>query len=332
MPHFQPLPFVAREFSTPCIVVSACIEMNACRHDGQRIPDSFIERLARCVHILPICPEIEIGLGVPRDAIRLVDDGKGVRLVQPSSGSDLSDSMHAFAQHYLDQLGEVDGFILKSRSPSCGIQDARVYPRAERSPALRQESGLFAQHVLRRHDHLAIESEGRLRNYPIRHHFLTRIYAFAELRDLGENPSGPALTDFQRRHKHLLMTYNQNKMRELGAIAADAASAPAPTAYQNYASTFREALAKMPTHESWANSLQHMYGHFKHKISPTEKVEFLSLLERYRAHQLPLYALLAVLRTWCTRFEYHYFADQSLLEPYPNELVEMRDSGKGVDF
>ncbi|MFP4600804.1 MAG: YbgA family protein [Persicimonas sp.] len=322
-----------RQFPRPRVILSACLELEACRHDGQRIADSFIRLLLDHIEVVPICPEVEIGLGVPRDYIRLVADGDKTRLVQPSTHRDLTDDMHGFSQQFLESLSPVEGFVLKSGSPSCGLDGVKVYNSAERgSQSSRSEPGLFAGHVLERHGDLAVETDGRLRNHPIRHHFLTQIYAFAELRYLGPGPTVAELADFQRRHKHLLMTYDQHKMRLLGAVAANSSRLGAEELYANYTALFREALAKMPTHRSYINSLSHMYGHFKEKLAPAETHEFLAMLEDYRDHRLPLHALLAVVRTWASRFEYEYFADQSLLEPYPRELIQMRDSGKGVDF
>ncbi|MFW6058363.1 MAG: YbgA family protein, partial [Persicimonas sp.] len=165
-----------------------------------------------------------------------------------------------------------------------------------------------------------------------RHHFLTKLFAFAQLRRLGSEPTAAALSDFQRRHKHLLMTYDQEAMRALGATAANSDGRTRRENYEAYAERFRKALADPPAHGSYVNSLTHMYGHFKNRLGRSETTEFFSMLDEYANHRLPLYALLAVLRSWCSRFEYAYFADQSLLEPYPRQLVQMRDSGKGLDF
>ena len=332
-PDRRPQPFVSREFVTPRVVMSACIELEACRHNGHRIADSFIRRLLPHIHLEPICPEVEIGLGVPRDPVRLVGDGDQARLIQPSTERDLSESMHRFADRFLDTLGPVDGIILKSGSPSCGIKGVRVYASEDRGAAvLRTRPGLFAGHVLDRYSDLALESEGRLRNYPIRHNFLTQLYAYADLRQLAEARRPSELADFQRRHKHLLMTYDQKKMRILGRIAANAGARDWEESFCEYASVFRQALQKMPGHGSYINSLTHMYGHFKTRLSTAESDDFLYLLDQYAEHRLPLHALLAVVRSWCSRFHYEYFADQSLLEPYPHELIQMRDSGKGIDF
>ncbi|MFB6263053.1 MAG: YbgA family protein [Bradymonadaceae bacterium] len=324
--------FVDREFTEPKVAMSACLELEQCRYNGQSIPDSFIRRLLPHVELTPICPEVEIGLGVPRDTIRLVDDDGRTRLVQPSTDEDLTDDMDAFAASFLRDAGTLDGWILKSGSPTCGPKDVKVYGAASNAPTVRTEPGQFARHVLDEDGELAVESEGRLRNYPIRHHFLTRLFSFAELRNLRQNPSVSDLVDFQRRHKHLLMTYDQEGMRELGRIAANPDGEPPDALYAHYRDRFHAALAGRPERGDYINTFQHMYGHFKEELSATEREEFDSMLDEYRAHRLPLHALLALVRSWVSRFEYEYFADQSFLEPYPRELVQMRDSGKGVDF
>ncbi len=322
--------YVNREFTRPRLVLSACLELEACRYDGGRIPEPFVRVLLPYVDVIPICPEVEIGLGTPRDTIRLVADGEDARLVQPSTGEDLTDRMKNFAERFFAGLGQVDGFVLKSTSPSCGKGDARVYAKIEKSPTLRNQSGVFAEAVLDRFPQAAVESEGRLRNYPLRHHFLSRLFAYAELRTLER--SVRELHEFQRRHKHLLMTYDQVAMKKLGAIAADAHQRPIDEAFEDYRAVFVEALEEPASHESYINSISHMYSHFRRKLSDGESGEFLTMLEEFREHRLPLHAILSVVRQWCARFEYDYFADQSLLEPYPRDLVLMRDSGKGVDF
>ncbi|AWV91044.1 uncharacterized protein YbgA (DUF1722 family) [Bradymonas sediminis] len=206
------------------------------------------------------------------------------------------------------EFDEVDGFIV-----SAG-------PGAES----------FAQEVAQHHGPLAMVTDAQLQDDATRRHFLTRVFAFAELRGLKEKPSRAALTDFQRRHKHVLMTYSQQKMRALGAIAADADSSDVQAAYEDYVRTFGEALCDAPTHEAWANAAQHMYGHFKQQIPADEKAEFLDMLADYRAEKIGFEAVLAPIREWCARYEYHYFADQTLLEPYPRELAGWPEGSEGA--
>lgn len=311
--------FVRRDFTRPRVGLSVRLEVDACRHDRQWIVDEFVPRLGPHVDIVPVCPEVEIGPGVSRDATRPVAEDERTHMVQPTTSNHLTAPMQDFSRRYLAGRGAVDGFVLEAGSPSGGTGGIKVTAGEQRGPA-----AVCTE--------LAVETDGRLRNQPIRHHFLTRIFACAELRELGPQPRAATLADFQRRHKHLLMTYDQHRMRALGAIAADGQGRSDADRFLDYQSGLREALARMPSHESYINSLMHMYGHFKNSLNAIETDEFMALLEEFRHHRLPLHAITCVIRSWCSRFAYDYFADQSLLEPYPRELVQMRDSAKGVDF
>lgn len=327
--------FTARRFARPRVVLSQCLELEAVRHDGQRIADPFVRSLMEFVELVPVCPEVSIGLGVPRDTIRLVDDEGSLRLMQPSTGADLTGPMSRFARHFVDGLEGIDGFILKSGSPSCGTRQVKVYGGIEKAPGVGRDAGLFAQAVLERFGDLAVEDEGRLRNYPIRHHFLTQLFSFAEVRQIGEAPTAAKLVDFQRRYKHLLLVYDEPRMRELGRVVAGAGRAPQESIQERfaaYAQIFRRALAEQPERRTNSNALQHMFGHFSDQLNERERDEFLHMVDEFRAQQLPLHALVSVLRSWCARFGDDYLADQTFLEPYPRELVMQRDSGKGVEF
>ncbi len=322
--------FTARSFARPRIVLSQCLELEACRYDGQRIRDSFVAHLMDHVDVVPVCPEVEIGLGTPRDTIRLVDDDGRARLVQPTTGRDLTDAMKSFATAFLDSLGGVDGFVLKSSSPTCGTSQVKVYARAERSPTVRRDSGLFAREILSRFPHLSVEDEGRLRNFDIRHHYLTRLFSLADLRALGDHPRSADLVDFHRRYKHLLFLYDEPGMRELGRIVANADGLDDAPRMARYADRFRTALAREPRRKAHVNVLMHIYGHFKNRLPDPERHEFLQILDEFRDHHLTLRGPLSVIRAWTARFEYDYMADQAYLEPYPRALLLTRDSGKGV--
>lgn len=177
----------------------------------------------------------------------------------------------------------------------------------------------------------AAETDARLESDPIRHHFLTRVYAFAELRSLGPAPAVASLGDFQRRHKHLLMTYDQPAMRALGNIAADAAR-DARERYTAYARAFRHALGRMPARGAYVNALMHMYGHFKIRLSAVESEAFLATLDSFGDGRLALHEVTDAIAHWCLRFEYSYLADQSLLAPYPWAFLRTQRSPAGVSF
>lgn len=321
-----------RNFACPRVVLSKCLEVEPVRYNGEVIHNSFVARLMEFVELLPVCPEVEIGLGVPRPAVRLIDDNGQARLVQPKTDRDVTEQMQRFTENWLGALGEVDGFVLKAGSPSCGTANVKVYQGAEKSPWVRMQPGMFAEGVLQRFPELAVEDEGRLRNFYIRHHFLTRLFTAADLRRLGDDPTMAALIDFHRRHKHLLMLYDEQRMRRLGRLVANEEGLDAGQLYERYEIAFRKALARQPGRRAHLNVLQHIYGHFKDRISDAERQQFQRMVDEWDNFQLTLNAPLSVIRSWSARFDYDYMADQSYIEPYPRGLFEMRDSGKGFDF
>ena len=161
--------------TNPRVVVSQCFGPALCRYNGQIILDEAVGRLTQDVSFLPVCPEMEIGLGCPRDPIRIVVSGGERRLVQPATGRDLSGPMREFAKRFLDSVGEVDGFLLKAKSPSCGISDVKVYDGPEGETFRREGCGFFAEAVLERFGHLPVEDERRLEGEAARERFLARL-------------------------------------------------------------------------------------------------------------------------------------------------------------
>ena len=177
----------------PIVVISKCITFAPVRWDNSIIASEFVEKLKPYIHFIPVCPEIEVGLGVPRNPIRLVSIKGDIRLIQPSTGLDLTEKMGEFAERFLSSLKEVDGFILKSASPSSGYKNVKIYPTTEKSPSIAKGPGIFGAAVLRRYPNLAIEDERRLRNPRIRENFLVRLFAMASYREIKEKNSINAL-------------------------------------------------------------------------------------------------------------------------------------------
>ena len=318
-----------REFPKPVVVTSKCFEFDACRYNGVMIPNNFVQKLEPFVQFIPVCPEVEIGLGVPRDIIRVVEK-KGKRLlVQPTSGKELSKKMYKFADGFLNSLETADGFILKSRSPSCGIKDAKIYSNSENPSPIGRGSGLFAEKVLEKYPGSAIEDEGRLMNFSIRESFLTKLFTFARFRQVKKKNTAKALVDFQSNNKLIFMSYNQKEMRALGKIVGNQDKQPFKDVLADYEEHLHHALSKNPRRTSHINTLMHALGYFSKKLTSKEKAHFLDLLESYRNSRIPLSAVLSVLESWIAKYDEEYLARQTFFEPYPRELVEISDSGKG---
>lgn len=321
----RPLARLAR----PIVLASTCLGFDACRFNGQKLGDAFVNALAPLVDFLPVCPEVEIGLGVPRDPLRLVVEAGQVRLVQPATGNDVTVAMHRFATRYLETLPQIDGAVLKGRSPSCAVGDAKIYRSIAQGPVASRGSGLFTARLVERFPGAAIEDEGRLTNFGIREHFLTKLFLNARFRELLANPRRGALVQFQAENKLLLMAYDQTRMRVLGRLVARSKQRPIEAVIRDYEQHLNAAFARAPRYTSYINVFMHVLGYFSKQLSSGERSHFLDLLEDYRAAKIPASAANAVCRSWIARFENDYLDQQTFFAPYPQQLVEITDSGKG---
>jgi len=316
------------DWRKPRIVSSECLGFAAVRYNGQVLREPFVNALREHVDIVPVCPEVAVGLGVPRDPVRLVAIGGDRRLLQPATGLDVTDSMRGWSRDFLTGVGEVDGFILKSRSPSCGIKDVRVYPEGEGKAPIETSAGLFADEVASHFPHLAVEDEGRLTNARIRHNFLTRLFASAALREVRLSRSRGELVRFHTRYKLVLMSHSQQGLRELGRLVAGGREIPFADLLDRYTTLFGATTARPARIPAMINVLQHAFGYFSTDLSRAERLYFLELLEELRLERVMLNTVLAVLQSWVVRFEQVYLADQTLFEPYPRELRSLVDSGR----
>jgi len=318
-----------QEHIKPIIVISKCLGFDHCRWNGEIIPDDFVETLKPFVEYRTICPEVEIKLGVPRDPIRIVTQKKQLRLMQPATGKDLTDKMNSFSDSFLDSVKSVDGFILKFRSPSCGLKNVKIYPGLGKTGSVGKTKGFFGNKVIEKFSHLPIEDEGRLRNFSIREHFLTRIFTLARFRKLKSSGKMKDLVKFHSVNKYLLMAYNQKALKALGKIVANHEKKPLKQVLEDYETNFYPAFFRAPRFTSSINVLMHALGYFSKELKSGEKSFFLDTLEKYRNAKVPLSVPVNILKSWIIRFDVAYLADQAFFEPYPAELVEITDSGKG---
>lgn len=320
------------QFVKPKVVVSKCLEFQACRYDGQLMKDQTIHTLMPFVEFIPVCPEVEIGLGIPRDVIRVVQQEDKNRLIQPSTKADLTDKMNEFSEMFLAEVGEVDGFILKNRSPSCGLTDAKIYSGIEKSPVVATGGGLFGEKVKERFSHLAIEDEGRLRNFTIREHFLTKLFTIASFKKLKKEGLIHDLVEFHATNKYLFMAYQPTVLKQLGHIVGNHEKKSLQVMFAEYEEQLNHLFAKLPKYTSNINVCQHLYSFFSKELSPKEKEFFLSLTEKYQKKKIPLSSLTSLLKSWAIRFENEYLLKQTYFEPYPEKLIEISDSGKGRNY
>jgi uncharacterized protein YbgA (DUF1722 family)/uncharacterized protein YbbK (DUF523 family) len=304
----------------PVVVISRCIDFDSCRYNGAVIRASLREDLEPHVDLKPICPELEIGLGVPRDPVRLIRSGDDARMVQPSTGRDLTAAMEKFSRQWLGAAGGVDGFILKGRSPSCGIRDAKRFHSDADDAGSDKGPGLFAARVLERYPYAAVEDEGRLNDPRLRDHFLTKLFALASFRAVAERGAA-AVVDFHARNKLLLMAHSEKRMRMLGRLVAGAGDTPLGRLHDEYREGLAAALARPARAGANVNVLMHALGYVSDDLAPGERQQFLATLDAYRAGTVGLEAPKSIVGAWAARFEVPYLAGQSFWEPYPATLV-----------
>lgn len=302
--------------------VSACLLGESVRYDHGHCRDPYLtDVLAPFVEWVSVCPEVELGLGVPRPTIRLVDEGRGTRLVVTSTGEDLTERMDAFAEARLDalQVEELDGYVLKKSSPSCGLERLSVYRGGGRLH--RQGVGRFAQALVRRHPELPVEEEGRLSDADLRENFVERLFCRNRWRRFRLRDEGRGgLVAFHTAHKLLLLAHDERGYRALGRLVAAAGELSDAELFARYGQLLQETLKKRATPRKHANVLQHALGHLKHALDAADKREVLSAIEDFRQGLLPLLVPLVLLRFNIRKHGVAYLQGQLYFDPHPREL------------
>ncbi|QAA33902.1 YbgA family protein [Clostridium manihotivorum] len=317
-------------WAKPKIVVSKCLGNTACRYNGEASTFSLYIKLKPFVEFIEVCPEMAIGLPVPREVIRLVREKDTIKLVESSSLKEYTEDMINFSTNFIDNLKGVNGFLLKSRSPSCGTRDVKIYQGTAKGAQSSKGKGIFGGLVQDRFSYLPIEEDGRLKNFAIRDHFLSSIFTLSEFSDVQEHQDLPTLLKYHSRHKLLFMSYNQTELKNLGRIVANHDHLSETEIIDAYYTGLLKLLSKTPRYTSNINVFMHSFGYFSEYLNPKERDFMLSVVEKYRAGKIPLSVLLNLLKSQAIRFNNQYLLDQSFLEPYPEELIDISDSGKGV--
>ena len=241
--------------------------------------------------------------------------------------------MEGFTNNFLDavDISSLDGAVLKSRSPSCGIKDVKVYNNfGKLATASKKSKGIFAKNLMERFNHLAVEDEGRLTNYDIREHFLTRIFTLAEFKDVKLKKSLKDLIKFHSENKYLIMVYSQVNLKKLGKIAGNHENKDIEDILDEYESYLHKALCCRTSTKRNINMLLHLFGYFSKDVSQEEKAYFLENLDDYSNNRIPFSVPLSLLRSWIIRFENEYLRDQTIFQSFPQVLTYVRDSGKNV--
>jgi uncharacterized protein YbgA (DUF1722 family)/uncharacterized protein YbbK (DUF523 family) len=316
-----------RTESTPArlrLGISTCLLGEEVRHDGGHKRDLFLlNGLGPYVEWVPVCPELEMGMGVPRDALRLVGDPEGPRLITIKTGIDHTAAMNRWAKERLGPLTEerLDGYVFKSKSPSCGVYRVRVYGKG--GMPIRKGRGLFAAALMRLFPLLPIEEEGRLHDAALRENFIDRLYAYHRFRQvMEEEPKPRALVAFHTSHKLTVMSHDPRSSAELGRLVASAGKRKIPRLLKDYGALLMATLAKLATRRKHTNVLQHLMGYLKKDLDADDKSELVELLEDYRLGRVPLIVPITLLKHHIRRHEVpDWVHRQVYLNPYPEELM-----------
>ncbi len=309
---------------TPSITigVSSCLLGENVRYDGGHKRDSYItDTLGRFFHFVSVCPEVECGLPVPREAMRLEGDLAAPRLMTGRTRRDLTDQMLVWRRTKVLELEreELCGFIFKKNSPSSGLYRVKVYN--DGMPA-KNGSGLFAAELVRHFPFLPVEEEGRLNDPVIRENFLERVFSYRRLLDfLADAPDPAALVEFHTAHKLLLMSHSVTLYRDLGSLVAHAREMEWSTVLDTYREQFMKALAQHATVKKQTNVLMHIMGYFKRHLTHREKEELLEVINRYHDQLAPLIVPLTLISHYVRKYDEPYLKRQIYLSPHPAELM-----------
>jgi uncharacterized protein YbgA (DUF1722 family)/uncharacterized protein YbbK (DUF523 family) len=304
------------------IGVSACLLGNKVRYDGGHKHDRFItDTLGHFVEYVPVCPEVECGLPVPREAMRLVGDVEAPRLVTIQTRMDLTKQMTTWAEKRVKELEKetLCGFIFKSKSPSSGMERVKVFN--EKGMPVKKGRGLFAAAFMKHFPLIPCEDDGRLHDPVLRENFIQRIFVFRSWRRiLGRAISMKNLVDFHTRHKLLIMAHSVELYREMGRLVAGHPSMSTVERYENYEILLMKALALRATVKKDSNVLMHMMGYFKERLSSDEKQELLEIIELFQKGHYPLIVPLTLINHYVRKYGEPYLEKQVYLKPHPVEL------------
>jgi uncharacterized protein YbgA (DUF1722 family)/uncharacterized protein YbbK (DUF523 family) len=303
--------------------ISSCLLGEAVRFDGGHKRDAFLtETFGRFVEWVPVCPEVECGLGTPRESMRLVRVAGDIRLLTVKTGVDLTDQLLRYADERVAQLATQNlcGFILKKDSPSCGMERVKIYGQG--TVPTKSGRGLFAAMLADSCPDLPIEEEGRLSDPQLRDNFVERVFAYGRLRALfGGRWNQGALVRFHTAHKLTLMAHSPAAYQELGSLVAQGASRGRHDLKRQYSQIFMGALAIIATRRRHANALQHMVGYFREALDRASKAELLGAIDDYMHELVPLVVPITLIRHYVRVHDVAYLAGQVYLEPHPKELM-----------
>ncbi len=308
------------------IGVSACLLGQEVRFDGGHKRDRFLtDTFGRFVEWVPVCPEVELGMGIPRESVRLEQDATGLHLVAPKSGRDWTQPMRSFAARRVRTLAALNlsGYVLKKDSPSCGMERVRVYGRPKSGGMPRREGrGFFANALIAANPLLPVEEEGRLWDPRLRENFVARVFAYHRLHTFFAGRWTLAgIVAFHTSHKFALLAHSPEAYQRLGRLIAKAKEIPRADLRARYEIEFMGVLSKLATIRRHTNVLEHIAGYFKTRLDASSRAELIGLIGEYRRGLIPLIVPITLIRHHVRQHKVSYLESQIYLEPHPKELM-----------
>lgn len=305
------------------IGISACLLGDRVRWDAGHKKDRYItDVLGARFNFIPVCPEVEVGMGVPRESVRLVGDISSPRMMGNKTGKDWTDRMRGFIHKRLKQLEDYNfsGYILKKDSPSCGMERVRVYQKS--GIPLKQGRGFFGGAIVDHFPNLPVEEEGRLNDPALRENFIVRIFSYSRLQDLFKTGFDKgAIVRFHSVHKYLLLAHSPGHYKELGRMVAQIKRYKPDNFREKYVESFMRALSVKSTIRKNVNVMQHIIGFLKPHLDQKAKTDVIRTIENYRNGFLPLIVPMTLIKHYIKLHNIEYIKDQFYLDPHPEELM-----------
>lgn len=305
------------------IGMSMCLLGAKVRFDRGHKKDRYItDTLGRFFEFVPVCPELEVGMGVPREPVRLVNSSGHTRMVGVKSGTDWTEIMNKYSVEKVQVLknSSLSGFILKSDSPSCGMERVRIYTEA--GMPLKNGRGLFADVLMKELPLLPVEEEGRLNDSRIRENFIVRVFAYHRFRELvSEKFSLGALVRFHTDHKYLLLAHSPKHYESLGRLVAHGKKLTRHELIEKYGNMFMEGLAVKSNAKKNVNVLHHIIGFLRDQLTMLEKEDILQTIDDYHKELVPLIVPITLIRHYIKKYDIAYIKTQVYLSPHPKELM-----------
>jgi uncharacterized protein YbgA (DUF1722 family)/uncharacterized protein YbbK (DUF523 family) len=302
--------------------ISTCLLGENVRYDGGHKLDRFLtDTLGQYVEYVPVCPEVECGLPVPRESMHLEGDPESPRLVTSRTKQDMTERMARWAKRRVVEMeGEgLYGFIFKSDSPSSGMERVRVYN--EKGMPVKKGIGMFARIFMEHFPLLPVEEDGRLHDPNLRENFIERIFILKRWREaLTKKESRGIVVNFHTKHKLLILSHSPKHYQTMGKLVAKAKELSIKELYQQYQTILMETLQLKTTSKKNANVLQHMMGYFKEQLSADEKQELLEVIDSYRQEYIPLIVPITLIQHYVRKYNQPYLKQQVYLNPHPLEL------------